>query len=96
LARQARLSDKLTQQGNEVSDLVILAAGHLAMAHGGEGEAKGQEDQHLFHDAALICSGQKLSGRTPSPNTVVSAIPVVTAKARVSSTAIFFMATSPF
>jgi hypothetical protein len=43
LARQARFSDKLTQQGNEVSDLVILAAGHLAMAHGGEGEAKGQE-----------------------------------------------------
>jgi len=39
---------------------MVLGAGRLAAgANDKEGEAKGQEHQHLFHDAAPVCSSQK-------------------------------------
>ena len=38
---------------------MVLGAGRLAAgANDEEGEAKGQEHQHLFHDAAPVCSHQ--------------------------------------
>jgi hypothetical protein len=76
---------------------MVLAAGHLAAgANDEEGQAKGQEHQHLFHDAAPICSAQKPSGIRSNAKAVVSAMPVVKAKARARIRAIFFMAVPLF
>jgi hypothetical protein len=68
---------------------MVLAAGHVAAgANDEEGEAKGKEHQHLFHDGAPICSAQKPNGRRPNAKAVVSAMPVVMAKARARIAAI--------
>jgi len=69
---------------------MVLGAGHLAAgANDEEGEAKGQEHQHLFHDAAPVCSAQKPSGIRPDPKAAVSAMPVVSVKAKARIAAIF-------
>jgi len=73
---------------------MVLGAGHLAAgANDEEGEAKGQEHQHLFHDAAPVCSAQKPSGIRPDPKAAVSAMPVMSMKAKARIAAMFTVIT---
>ncbi len=71
---------------------MVLVGRLAAGADDEEGEAKGQEHQHLFHGAAPICSAQKPSGIRPNQKAAVSAMPVVSVKAKARIAAIFFMA----